>query len=132
MKVVENEIFWLSKILSKSKFVFYFWTQSQKVPGTTIKTSKYVQKFFSLAFAMVWPFLIPWFKEIFEFFQKIKLVISDVFRGVLIYWAYCYLQNKLPYRDCNTHCSSILKCWWSLEWFTMEEVYFSYLKINFT
>ena len=92
MKVVENEMLWLSKILSKSKFVFCFRTQSQKVPGTTIKTPKYVQKIFSLAFAMTWPFLIRWFKEIFEFFQKKIWVISEYLE------AYLFIGHTVTYK----------------------------------
>ena len=82
MKVVEDEISWLSKILSKPKFTFYFGTQSQRVPGTTIKIAEYVQKFFSLAFHHLTIFDSLAQRD-FEFLQKLKLVISDVFRGFL-------------------------------------------------
>ena len=59
----------LSKIIWKSKFVFFcFWIQSQKVPGTAFKIDKYVQK--------VFPLVVN--QKVFEFFQKLKLLIYAV------------------------------------------------------
>ena len=58
----------LSKNLWKSKIFFGFWIHSQKVPGTVFKIDKYVPKFFSLVVN----------QEVFEFFQKLKLLIYAV------------------------------------------------------
>ena len=71
----------LPQILWKSIF-FVFEPNLKKVPGATFKISKCVQKFF-LAFLAVrhLTIFIPSFKDIFEFFQKLKLVISDEFRS---------------------------------------------------
>ena len=63
-------------------FLFVFEPNLKKVPGATFKIAKCVQKFF-LAFLAVHhlTIFVPSFKDIFEFFKKSKLVISDELRS---------------------------------------------------
>ena len=67
----------ISKILWKSKFIFSFWTQSQKVPGTFFKIAKYVQGFFTLVVHHLTIF-DPLVQKSFCVFPKIILVIYAI------------------------------------------------------
>ena len=84
MKLVGNELV-CKRITTNPLKIFFFFVfepNLKKVPGATFKIAKCVQKFF-LAFLAVHhlTIFIPSFKDIFEFFKKSKLVISDELRS---------------------------------------------------